>query len=112
MITEVNKYINKQKNIHISNNMLGFQKNRMYVFYNMCHHTRDNRGFVIKTIINEMINKYHFKYDVVFVESDINKIIIEQHKKKSDPVKLRLSQIKANKLFRELIKGGPRKPKI
>ena len=111
MITEVNTYINTSEG-YPDEKMFGFKKNRMYVFYNMDHYSRDNKDYMVRLLINEMIGKYHFSFQVEFVESDKNKVVVKQVRAKSNPAKLRLAQIKANREVRELLSAGHKSPKI
>ena len=111
MTSEINTYINNSKN-YSDEKMFGIKKNKMFVFYNMDHYSKDNRDFMINVIIDEMIAKYHFPYSVEFIDAEINKVVVKKVREKSSLSKLRLSQIKANRMLIDLISSGTTSPKI
>ena len=114
MVKEVNTYI-EETNERLSadeKTVFGVKKNKMFVFYNLEHFSRDNREFMLKALINGMINEYHLSYTVEFVESDKNKLVVQQKRKRSNPAKLRLTQIKANRMLINILSSGLTSPKI
>ena len=111
MTSEVNTYINNSKN-YPDEKMFGIKKNKMFVFYNMDHYSKDNRDFMVRVIIDEMIAKYHFSYSVEFIGAEVNKVVVKKVREKSSLSGLRLSQIKANRMLIDILSSGPTSPKI
>jgi hypothetical protein len=113
MIEEVNKYIEStDERNYPEETMFGMKKNRMYVFYNMDHYTKDNRDFMISSLINVYIGKYHMRYNVEFVDAKANKVVIKKVRRNASPAKLRLAQMKANRELKAFLSHGTNEPKF
>jgi len=95
MITDLNKYIN--------DNIIVSKKNRMFIFYNLDHLSNEEEDSIIRILINNMLKRYHSRFSVEFIYSDKNRVIVKKIRESAIPARLRLTQIEAGKMFKDII---------
>ena len=105
MVKDIKKYIENstENQIYVRKNILGKKYDRMYVFYCVDHLPLSKQEDKLNTLIGKFMKLYYEWYQVEFIASNINRVVIKQCNKRSNIFKLRLAQINANRILRDFI---------